>query len=345
MFGWLNRKPGTLAIDQGGLRLLQPFALAPRETVLDAALRAGIDFPFSCKVGGCATCKCQLLSGKVRELTDKAYLLSKEEMQQGMILGCQSIPLDDVCVRLPEPPRHIGGTLLRQTRLTHDISEVFVQLEQPLHYRPGQYSLLRPASHALPARCYSFAHACPPQGTCELSFFVRALPEGRLSRWLVEDRALQQRVELSPSQGDFHLRPGHQPLLCIAGGSGLAPLIALLEGMLAEGAASRDVHLLMGARSQADLFYLEQIETLRQRWGGRFAFVPVLSEEPAGSDWQGLRGWVSEAITADCASHAQGYLCGPPAMIDRCISRMTALGMPADAIFFDRFSDQSTSTP
>ncbi len=339
MFGWLSKKEYKLVVDSH-----EPITLASKETVLNGALRAGMDFPYSCKVGGCAACKCKLVSGKVKELTDKSYLLSKEEIQQNYILGCQSIPVSDVVVKLPENPlahQRTSGVIVRQDRLTHDIAEISIRLQDAIRYLPGQYASLQAVGTDIPARCYSFAHAASEQGTSEISFFVRIVPNGRMSNWLLSPQALDQRVEVKASLGEFHLRAGKGPMVCIAGGSGLAPLIALLEGAVNTDAAARDVFLLMGARTQRDLYYREQIQVLQKQWRGRFEYIPVLSEEPADSGWTGMRGWVTDAITPEITRDAQGYLCGPPPMIDAAITRMTGQGVTKEQIYFDKFSDQS----
>lgn len=340
MFGWGKKKDLQLVVDQHPAVLLEK-----NETVLNGALRAGIDFPYSCKVGGCASCKCRLVSGKVRELTDKAYLLSAEEIRNGYILGCQSIPQSDVVVELPVNPlanQHLNGTVVRQQALTHDISEVFIELEALVRFLPGQYASVQALGTDIPARCYSFAHAAPEEGSRGISFFVRRVPNGRMSHWLLDAAALNQPVKLNASLGEFHLREGDGPMVCVAGGSGLAPIIALLEGAASTAAAKRPVYLLMGARTQRDLYYLDEISALQQRWQAPFAFIPVLSEEPADSAWAGARGWVTEAITpAIATAAAQGYLCGPPPMIDACVGVMASHGMAPEAIFFDKFADQS----
>lgn len=343
MFGWGKRQDFTLAIDDH-----PAVVLAKNETVLNGALRHGLAFPHSCKVGGCGACKCQLLDGRVRELTDKSYLLSKDEMDAGFILGCQSIPQSNVTLRLPVNPlanQTATGTVLRQLPLTHDISEIVLRLDTPLRYRPGQYASVRVPGSALPARCYSFAHAAPADGTQEIAFFVRRVPGGGMSNWLLDRAALDQDVEIHASLGEFHLREGQGALLCVAGGSGLAPLLALLEGAATTDAVQRPVYLLMGARAQRDLYCRDEIAALAARWQAPFEFIPVLSEEAADSGWDGQRGWVTEAITPARCAGAQGYLCGPPPMIDAAIAVMTAQGIARDDIFFDKFSDQSLTQP
>lgn len=343
MFGWGKKKELQLTVDDNA-----PLALQANETVLNGALRAGIAFPHSCKVGGCASCKCKLVSGKVKELTDKAYLLSTEEIRENYILGCQSIPLSDVAVQLPVNPlanQLILGTLVRQAELTHDISEVHIVLDGPVRYLPGQYASVQALDTEIPARCYSFAHATGDDGTKEISFFVRRVPNGRMSHWMLEPSSLNRRVKINASLGEFHLRAGTGALVCVAGGSGLAPLIALLEGAAQTDAVQRPVYLLMGARTQRDLYYGDEIRALQQRWRAPFEYLPVLSEEPAGSNWQGLRGWVTEALSPNFTqAGAQGYLCGPPPMIDACIGVMSAQGMDVEQIYFDKFADQAKAS-
>ena len=344
MFGFLKSQPQqvTLVDDQGNT--LHTLTLEPKETVLNGALRHGISFPYSCKVGGCATCKCQLVNGKVKELTDKSYLLSAEELQGNFILGCQSIPKSDLVVRMPAASGQIvAGKVERIDALTHDIAEVHLTLESAVHYKPGQYAAIAPADESLPARCYSFARAGSDTGNTAVSFFVRRIPGGNLSHWLTDNARVGQAITLSAITGECYRRDDESPMLLLAGGSGLSPIFSILEGALRDGQDTRPVTLMFGARTQQDLYYQAQIQALAQQWRSEFRFVPVLSDEPADSDWQGERGWLADAITAEGAAGHQAYLCGPPAMIDTCMDRLKSLGVGSEQIFFDRFSDQSTT--
>ena len=344
MFGFFSKKEHQLTVQQRS-----PIQLMPKETVLNGALRANIAFPHSCKVGGCGACKCILVSGKVKELTDKSYLLSKEEIERNVILGCQSIPKTDVVVTLPTNCNEsVQGVIEQQIPLTHDISEIIIQLDKPIDYKPGQYAIVEAQGLDIPARCYSFAHACDSSVPNKISFFVRAVPQGKMSNWLLSQKALGHSIIVQSSFGEFFLRPpsaenSPTPLLCIAGGSGLAPLIALLEGMLQQNSESqRNVCLMLGARTQNDLYYINEIDAIAKQWQGEFQFLPVLSEEPESSHWNGLRGFVTDHLQRHIHADLQSYLCGPPPMIDAAIQQLTQGGLSADSIFFDKFSDQST---
>ena len=185
------------------------------------------------------------------------------------------------------------------------------------------------------ARSYSFA--TPAQPNAQVSFFVRQVPQGVFSGHVHTQPLVGQRVSVQGPAGDFWLRPGEGPLLCVAGGSGLAPLLALLQGALDSG-VQRPVRLVFGARTQADLYALDEIAALAQAWPLPFDFVPVLSQEPEGSDWPGARGLVTLALGARPEPATQAYLCGPPAMVDAVEAHLVAQGVARADIHADRFT-------
>ncbi len=333
MFSFFNKTSRSLQINETRIDA------GRRETVLQAALRGGINFPYSCKVGGCGTCKCRLLSGQVREYTDSSYVLSAEELEAGFILACQSAPKSDLVIEVAlaqTPARQINGRICAQTLLTHDIVELQIELDEPMLFRAGQYAQLSLNELTGIARPYSFATR-PKAAEPKVRFFVREVPGGRLSSYLTKERLIGAEVRVEGPLGDFYLRDSDQPLLLIAGGSGLAPILALLEQALHEG-VTRPATLLFGARTQADLYAIAEIEAIASRWRAPFTFVPVLSDEPPTSDWQGARGWVGQHINQCGDAHCQAYLCGPPAMIDHSIEQLLRHGVARDAIFADRFT-------
>lgn len=308
------------------------------ETLLNAAIRQGIDFPNSCRVGGCATCKCKLTEGKVKELTESTYLLSDDEMDQGFILACQSVPLSDIRIEvdlsLPSAQHSVCGTVTAQERLTHDITRLSVQLDAPLNYRGGQFTNLSIASLPELQRCYSFA--TPSQQNAQVSFFVRKLPDGVFSSYIHDQNLLGQSVQIAGPAGDFWLRDADAPLLLVAGGSGLAPILALLQEALQANVA-RSATVLFGAREEKDLYCLAEIAEIGRLWHGEFRFVPVLSEVKDGDLWQGKRGLVTEQIPALLENGAHAYLCGPPGMIDSAVATLDQHGVAKEHIHADRF--------
>jgi NAD(P)H-flavin reductase/ferredoxin len=325
------------------------FPVHPKQTLLQAALSAGVPFPHDCKVGTCGTCKCRLVEGKVKSILDLSYTLSREELEQGYILACQSIVKSDLTVfldRSMEGPSHtvktINGVIRKYESLTHDILKIAIELEESIIYEAGQYADLSVPGIREP-RSYSFADAPKEQGQTEISFFIRRVPNGEMTGWLHGQDRTGEKVTVTGPYGSFYLRPSNQPMVCIAGGSGLAPIKAILEQAAKQG-GNIPVLFLFGARTQRDLYCLDVIDQIASSWNAPFHFVPVLSEEPADSDWSGARGLVTEHIKDHPGvqvSTSKAYLCGPPGMIDAAISKLNECGVTTDQIFFDKFLDRS----
>lgn len=342
---WLGgaaKEPRRISIEPDG----RTFEARAGESILQSALAAGIPFPHSCKVGTCTSCKCRLLEGRIREVRDFSYVLSGEEIRAGVILACQSVPKSDLRVQVAHlrsglnvPTRTIPGRVSATAALAPDVVELRIALDEPIRYRAGQFAELDFDGLDRP-RSYSFAAAPGEDGSREVVFHVRLFPGGRVSEWLRATDRRGEPVRLTGPFGTFWLREGREPILAIAGGSGMAPIRAILEAAAREGVA-RDVVYLYGARTRDHLYGRDELERLAASWTGSFRFVPVLSEEPAASEWSGARGFVTEALGTDLvdprACHA--YLCGPPAMIDAAVARLAELGTPADVIHADRFLD------
>lgn len=311
----------------------------PKETLLQAALRQGIDFPNSCRVGGCGSCKCRLVDGEVKELTETGYLLSAEEIDQGTILACQSVPKTNVQVEVDLSKdigkRRVSGRVVSQEKVTHDISHLVVQLNAPLAYQAGQFANLSFDARPGVSRSYSFA--TPARDDGKVGFYVRKIPGGQLSTVVNDEDVRGQAVQLEGPHGDFWLRPSDAPIVMVAGGSGLPPILAMLEEAVDTG-VSRSVTLLFGAREAKDLYALEQIELIRRRWKGSFRFVPVLSSAEGDASWKGERGLVADEIPGLLETGSHAYLCGPPAMIDAAVEALRKHGVARDLIHFDRFT-------
>jgi NAD(P)H-flavin reductase/ferredoxin/fatty-acid desaturase len=305
----------------------------PRETVLAAALRAGVDFPSSCRVGGCGACKCRLTEGEVDELTETGYLLTGEEIERGTILACQSVPRTDVRVELDQPasrPVRRAGRVVAQERVTHDITRIAIAIDEPLPFQAGQFASLTLGGVT---RRYSFAS--PSEAGAPLTFLVRKVSGGELSPRLCDDDLIGRAVEVEGPHGDFVLGEGDGPLLFVAGGSGLAPVLAILEEAARAG-STRSVTVLFGAREERDLYASAELADLAARWRAPFRSVPVLSEAPSDAAWAGARGLVTSHVAAHLEPGAEAYLCGPPPMVDAARAELAALGV--ERVRFDRFT-------
>ncbi|KGM39794.1 oxidoreductase [Aquabacterium sp. NJ1] len=332
---FFGKKPATARING------KPISVKPKDTILLAALREGIEFPHSCRVGGCAKCKCRLVDGKVKRLTQFGYVLSEEEIKDGVILACQSVPVGDVSVEVDvenaAKAQSVSGTVVEQAQLTHDIARLRIQLAQPLHFRPGQFATLELADLPGVRRSYSFASPVSPDG--QISFFVRKLPGGRFSGFVHERNLVGRSIAVDGPHGDFWLRESDRPLLMVAGGSGLAPILAMLEQSI-ESQPNRSVTVLFGARTQRDIYCRQELARIANRWSGHFKHVTVLSAEPEGSDWQGVRGMLADVVGAYCVPQCEAYLCGPPPMVDSVLAALAACGITPQDIRIDRFATE-----
>ena len=313
------------------------FPVKEKQSVLSAALNAGIDFPYSCQAGSCTTCKCLLLEGEYLALSDMSLILTEEERKRGFVLACQTVPRSDLIVALEEDEsEEFAGKITSIEKLTHDIIELKVAIPEKSKYKAGQYANLTVPDRIAP-RSYSMAS---PAGSKELQFFIRKTPGGEFSEWLFGEAKKNQILQVRSPFGSFYLREGNDPIIAIAGGSGLAPILAIFKE--AAGKIKRDVTFLFGVREQRDLYCVSEIEAIAAKWKGQFNFVPVLSHEKPDSKWKGARGLVTEFIAqANLSSESQAYLCGPPVMIDAAIPILKEKGIQGSNIFFDKFTDRS----
>ncbi len=302
------------------------------ESLLEAALRQGIDFPNSCRVGGCGTCKCKLQGGRVRELTDSSYVLSAEDLADGMVLACQTRLQSDVDVTV-EMPARIAGVVMHQERVTHDITRLVIQPSQAIDFKAGQYITLSLDSVT---RCYSIANA--PKAGGPLEFYIRYAPGGQFTTKVHQQSLVGTTLTLGRPDGDFILRDSMKPLLLVAGGSGLAPLLSILRHQIALGKTRQPVTLLFGARAQRDLYALSELEAIASQWDADFLFLPSLSEPELDRHWEGHTGLVTEHISQHLTPDTDAYLCGPPAMVDAGCAKLRALGIDSRHIHFDRFT-------
>lgn len=317
------------------------------QTILDAAIAADIRFPNMCAVGECGTCRCQVTAGQVKLKRDITHHISLDEIREGHVLACQSQALSELSVRVPgfgnSAVTTSAGRITHIDWLTHDIQRITVAVQQRVSYRPGQYASVSVPGVVSEPRHYSFASPCDGEASAELEFFIRHVPGGEFTDWLFASERLGAEVVVQGPFGDFYYRDSMRPILCFAGGSGLAPIKALLEG-LADTANAPPVTLFFGAREQRDLYWQAQLQGLQQLWPAPFEYFPVLSAAPEDSTWQGLRGIIPQYLDqpgvpplAEC----DAYLCGPPPMLDAIIGELEGV-IPGERIHFDKFLDKSS---
>lgn len=319
----------------------QSFEVGADQTVLAAALAAGVSLAHDCQLGGCGTCRIKLLDGRVR-YAEFPLALTPEEESQGYALACQAQPQSDLVIsparaqeELPPAMRYIAvvDSVRALSPLVTGLSVRVPDLDM-LSYRPGQYmNVILPDGGTR-----SFSMASKPDGN-RVDFHIRRIDgghftENRLPR-LKEGDTLNVELPL----GGFHFRAAdYRPLLMVATGTGLAPIKAMLESLM-DDPDCPPISLYWGARTRADLYLHDAIRT----WGERlyeFNYVPVLSRPEAG--WDGRRGYVQDAVAADLpdlSEHAI-YLCGSPLMIAGAKSAFIGRGAALDFIYTEGFTAQ-----
>ena len=213
MFSFFKSSPKGIQVNDLSIEI------EAKETILTAALRSGLNFPYSCKVGGCAECKCKLTRGKIKALTDASYLLSAEELQDGYILACQSIPKSsDVSIEVDlsrAASRQMRGKITAQKQITHDIRKLELTLEESPVFKAGQYAQLTLDSLPGVTRAYSFASK-PDAESNTVSFFIRHVPGGEMSALINTQDLIGQSAEIESPKGDFYLRDSDKPLQSLA---------------------------------------------------------------------------------------------------------------------------------
>ncbi len=334
--------PRDVQIKPSGAR----FAVEDGETVLERALKSGLAYPHDCTVGTCGACRTKLIAGKVDAITPFGYTLSREELEAGYILACQAVPKSDLELEVDLSAASMEqvtspARIAEITPLTHDIVRVEWEAEAPMSYKAGQYVNVRWNGGSI-HRSYSFATAPAPNGSTRISSFIRHVPGGAFTDQLFAGTALELDYELDGPHGQFWLRAGKGPILCIAGGSGLAPLISLLQDA-AKRRVRRDCVLLFGGRAKRDIYADAEISAIRSAWTAGFDYWPILSETPEPGFREGMVTTHIAAALDRLGPDAQAYLCGPPAMIDAAIAELGRLGVSLDAIFYDKFTDASSA--
>ena len=326
----------------------EPFSVGEDETVLQAGLRHGLPLPFGCQSGGCASCRVRLRSGEI-EYPFAPPALSAAEIEAGYILMCLARPRSDLVMELHQPPQldHLRPQqfpvrLQSRQWLCHDVLGLTLKLPRgsTFTYLPGQYLdfLLEDGSR----RSFSIANA-PNGETLELQ--LRVTSDGRFANWAAQQMPDRAILRVEAPLGAFYLREDSpRPILTMAGGTGLAPLHAMLERLLPQ-TSMCPVSLYWGVRSRRDLYLHDRLAAWAAEHGGKFRYVPVLSEPDA--DWRGERGLVHEVLIRqqpELATH-DVYLSGPPVMVRAGKEAFLARGLDADRLFYDSFEDAFRTWP
>jgi CDP-4-dehydro-6-deoxyglucose reductase len=312
----------------------------PGESILDAALRSGLNLPHSCKAGRCGSCRARILSGGITYPAGRPLALTEAEEREGFALLCQARVTGRVTVETRQIQnvtdvqiRSLPCRVQRMQRLSPDVMGLWLRLPavEPFVWQPGQYIDIMLSA----GRRRSFSLANPPHDGALLELHVRRSSRGEFTTQVFESMTEGTLLRIEGPLGQMIYRPQPGPLLLVGGGTGYAPMKAILRHVLESG-VRREVTLFWGARFCGDLYEDGWLRELAGR-NPDFRYVPVLSDEaPAGG---GLRGLVHEAVLAAGLSLEQAdiYLAGPPEMVAALREALPRHGADVARIVFDSF--------
>lgn len=318
------------------------FACAANESILDAASRQGVLLPYGCRNGGCGSCRAKVSSGEIHYPNGHPGGLDESQATRGEALLCQAEPRSDIALDTEEldatrmtQVRTLPARVLGLERVAHDVMHMTLKLpaSERLQYLPGQYIeiLMRDGRR----RAFSLANS--PHRDEALSLHIRHVPGGSFSGHVFESMRERALLRIHGPLGGFYLRDdATRPAVLVAGGTGLAPMAAIIEAAI-EAADPRPIALYWGARSKRDLYFHEQALTWAEQ--PNITYVPVLSEPADEDEWAGRTGFVHQTVLEDWADlgPCDVYGSGPPVMIEAIRSSFPSQGLDLDHLYYDSF--------
>lgn len=334
----------ALNFEDGVSRFIQ---CNPGETVLDAAYRQQVNLPMDCADGVCGSCKCHCERGDYQLGDD--YLedaLSAEEAGQRQVLTCQMVPHSDCVIDVPMASalcktgcETFSASVVSAAALSDSALELTLQLDDihsGIAFLPGQYVNIEvPGSDA--RRAYSFSS---PPNARRLSFLLRNVPGGAMSSYLSGQARPGDKMRLHGPQGSFYLRNVTRPLLFLAGGTGLAPFLSMLE-QLAQDGVQRPVRLLYGVTHDCDLVKLDQLDDYRSRLGD-FSYLTCVASDASQA---ARKGYVTQHLD-DALLHdgdVDVYLCGPPPMVEAVLHDFRRRAFTPASFHYEKFAPSQTA--
>lgn len=325
------------------------------DTVLMALEKAGYALPNNCRAGACGECKVKVLEGQYDQGMVLDMALSAEERKQGFGLMCMAKPISDEMViewgtadakpKLFPPREQMWFVITDRIQRTARIVELRMRpLGAPMRYWPGQYVMLGDAAAGVPSRSYSVANA--PREDGEIVLQITRQDDGTTSKWVHDALRPGSKVTLSGPYGTFiGDTTAHTPVLCLAAGSGLAPILALAEAALRRG-YREPVTLMYSGHEPADLYDSGMMAWWEARHRGFRYLATLTGSKPA--DWSGLHGRIPALLPTlfQDLSAFSVFVAGSPAFVDDCVAAVKALGASAELIHTEGyFPQQQPVTP
>ncbi|GAB4280432.1 MAG: NADH:ubiquinone reductase (Na(+)-transporting) subunit F [Candidatus Rifleibacteriota bacterium] len=294
--------------------------------------------------GSCGTCKCRVLDGAGPLLPTEIPYLSDEEQKANVRLSCQVKVKNDIKIQVPEELLSIKEfvcVIEKIEDLTHDIKGLRFRLPdgETIKFKAGQFANLfsEPYEDVRESTSRAYSISSPPSDNKAIELIIRYVPNGMVTTYVFKHLKVGDKVRIIGPFGEFYLRDSDREIVCIAGGSGLAPIRSIILDMIDRGINNRKTTFFFGAVTKKDLYYVDEFKAIEKEHAW-FKFVPALSNDK--SEHPFANGLVTDVVANSYESLAEceAYLCGSPGMIGACEKVLTSKGMPAERIFYDKFS-------
>lgn len=315
------------------------------QTLLDASLRQGVYLPHACNHGLCGTCKVEVLEGEIDHGEASPFALMESERDDGFCLACTATITEDVVIEAdidedPDarsiPVKDYMGTVIKREMLTPRILGLWIELDEAIDFQAGQYIQYHVPGFDEP-RAFSLAN--PPSSGNMIELNIALIPDGEATPWIHKNVKVGDRRKISGPFGRFIVRKStKKPSIFFAGGSGLASPISMILDLLETDGYTEPITLFYGARNQDELYHDDILQNL-SKLHDNFTYVPVLSDEDVG-DWEGKKGFLNDVATKMYDGNFAGnkaYLCGPPPMIDVCITALMRGRLFDKDIYIEKF--------
>jgi CDP-4-dehydro-6-deoxyglucose reductase len=319
------------------------FAVEDGETVLEGARRAGLALPYSCLGGRCGSCKAVLVSGECHYPRQPPDALSPAERAHHEALLCQAVPLTDLTIAAREVPsvadfprRQLAMKVTAKDLVAPDVVRLLLRAArgERLRYLAGQYvDILLPEGKR---RAFSIANA--PEDNEQIELHIRHVPGGGFTHWVFEELTVGTVLRIEGPLGTFVPREdSERPMLMVAGGTGFAPLKAIVEHFLHLG-TTRPIHVFRGVRDEGEIYLRE----LPAQWARRhpgLECTTVLSEPRGDEASRHATGLVHEAVLRNFPDLApfDVYMSGPPGLIEAGRRAFVAAGLAEERLYYDSF--------
>jgi len=334
------------------------FDCASTERILYAGLTQGLALPYECSTGTCGTCRGRIVAGDVHVEWEEAPGFAKLRREKGDVLMCQARPMTDCTLRVPAKiaphanpetlPAHRTARIGNVRRLVPDVLDLDLALSSPMSFDAGQFVVVETPDIA-GGRAYSMVNF--DRGTDRLRLVVKEMPGGKLSQWLFgSDPEGRELAVFGPlGRATFHPEEG-KDVLCVAGGSGIAGMMAIVERAVREGYfRERQGRVFFGVRTLADAFYMEELAGFVAAAGPGLRVTLALSHEPVAAGVHprfaairlagGLVGEVMIRAMGGRYDNTVAFVAGPPIMVDSVLHHLTREAkMPRAFVRYDKFA-------